>query len=122
MKLESKKDVIGVALSRLVWWFGGPRRRICELRIDLAAVRRYNEGLAAENHRLRTELDGLGQKLIAEIIKQGMFAVHYSDPDETQLIVWAGNANEQLECVVAEFLSPNADVMAAADNKTQTKE
>jgi hypothetical protein len=107
MKIESKKDVIGVVLARLVRWFGGPRRRIRELRIDLAAVRRYNAGLAAENYRLRTELDGLGQKLIAEIIKQGMFAVNYSDHDETHLVVWAGNANEQLECVVAEFLSPN---------------
>jgi regulator of replication initiation timing len=80
------------------------KTKIRELRINLAAVRGYNTSLANENHRLRTELDGLGQKLIGEIIKQGMFAVHHPESDEPYVFVWAGNANEQLECVIAEFL------------------
>ena len=79
------------------------------MRIDLESVRRYNVGLAVENHRLRTELSGLGDALIGEIIKQGMFAVRYPDPDASHLFVWSSNASEQLECVVADFLKPNVE-------------
>jgi hypothetical protein len=76
---------------------------------------RYNIGLANENHRLRTELNGLGQKLIAEICKQGMLSVRHPDPDESHIFVWAANADEQLECVVSEFLSPNAELRDAGE-------
>ncbi len=107
MKPELKQEACRRYLARLVRWWGGPRRRIRELRIDLRKVRKYNIALANENHRLLTEHDGLGQKLIEEINKQAMFAVHHPDPEEPHLFVWAGNANEQLECVVAEFLKPN---------------
>ena len=105
--MKIKLDAYRRRFYRLVRWFGGPRRRIRELRIDLAAVMRYNIGLANENHRIRTELNGLGQKLIAEICKQGMFSVRHPDPGEDHIFVWAANADEQLECVVSEFLSPN---------------
>ena len=87
----------------LQWWFA-PRKRIAQLKIDLRKIREYNLGLGMENHRLQTDLDGLGQLLIAEIIKQGMFTVRHPDPDEAHVFVWAGNADEQLECVVADFL------------------
>ena len=88
----------------LVQWFFAPRRRIRELRIDLAAVRKYNAGLANENYQLRTELDGLGELIITEIIKQGMFAVNHPDPDKNHIFVWAANAPEQLECIISRFL------------------
>jgi hypothetical protein len=97
----NKKSLFGL----FVRWFLAPRRRIRELRIDLAAVRKYNAGLANENYKLRTELDGLGELIITEIIKQGMFAVNHPDPDEKHVFVWAANAPEQLECAVSGFLS-----------------
>ena len=50
------------------------------------------------------DLDGLGQRIIGEIIDQGMTTISYPDPEATHVIVWTGNADEQLECVVADFL------------------
>ena len=58
-----------------------------------------------------TQLEGLGELIIAEVIKQGMVSVRHPDPDEAHLFIWSGNANEQLECVVAEFLTPDAESM-----------
>ena len=108
MKTKNELAASSGRMTRLVRWWWCPRRRIRDIRSDLAAVMRYNIGLANENHRLRTELSGLGQELIAEICKQGMFAVRHPDPEEAHVFVWAGNAEEQLECVVAKFLSSNA--------------
>ena len=54
-------------------------------------------------------LNGLGEKIISEIIKQGMIAVNFPDPDESHLFVWAGNSGEQLEGVVADFLAQNTN-------------
>ena len=116
--MKTKLKVYRRRMTHLVRWWFGPRRRIKELRVDLAAVMRYNIGLANENYRLRTELNGLGQELIAEICKQGMFAVRHPDPEEAHVFVWAGNAEEQLECVVAKFLSPNA---ASASTRFQSE-
>jgi hypothetical protein len=102
MKTQPNKKI---PLSSFIRWFCAPRRRIRELRIDLAAVRKYNAGLANENYKLRTDLGGLGELLVTEIIKQGMFAVNHPDPDEKHIFVWAANAPEQLECAVSAFLS-----------------
>lgn len=75
-----------------------------------------------ENSRTeQAELNGLGEMILSEIMKQKMFAVHHPDPDEAHVFVWASNAYEQLECVVAEFLKQNADV-EAPPRKTPNQE
>lgn len=107
-------------MKRLIRWIFAPRRRIRELRVDLAAVRRYNAGLATENHAVRTELSGLGEMLIGEIVRQSMLAMRHPDPNAPHIFVWAGNAPEQLECVVAEFLAPKT-MKPEPDNPDFTK-
>jgi len=92
-------------IRHLVQWLVAPRRRIKQLRIDLRKVREYNLALAMENHNREVELEGLGEKLIRQILKQRMFSVNYPDPDESHIFVWSASAEEQLECVVAEFLN-----------------
>ena len=92
-------------IRNLVQWLVAPRRRIKQLRIDLRKVREYNLALAMENHNREAGLEGLGEKLIGQILKQGMFSVNYPDPDESHIFVWSSIAEEQLECVVAEFLN-----------------
>lgn len=59
-------------------------------------------------------MNNLGEKIIEEIGKQGMFATHDVDgPVERALIyVWSSGAAEQLEAVVAEHV---AAIIAAKD-------
>lgn len=54
----------------------------------------------------KTNMDGLGNLLIQEIIEQGMMNIQSPDPDKEHVFVWNANSAEQLECVVSNFLSP----------------
>lgn len=42
----------------------------------------------------------IGETIINEIVKQGMFTVSYPDPDESHVFVWSSGSVEQLEAVV----------------------
>lgn len=44
----------------------------------------------------------IGHKIIDEIIKQGMFAVNYPDPDAAHVFVWSSGAAEQLHALVSD--------------------
>ena len=65
MKLESKKDVIGVALARLVRWLFAPRELIRIQQIELRKLHEYNGSLAQENYDLWAELARLNSPLAA---------------------------------------------------------
>lgn len=43
----------------------------------------------------------IGQSIIDEIIKQGMFSVTHPDPSAVHVFVWSSGAAEQLDAVVA---------------------
>lgn len=45
-------------------------------------------------------MTSIGQQIIDEIIKQGMFAVNYPDPDAAHVFVWSSGAAEQLDALV----------------------
>jgi len=47
----------------------------------------------------------IGEKIVNEIIKQGMFTVSHPDPDEPHVFVWSSGAAEQLEALVKTELS-----------------
>jgi hypothetical protein len=65
MKPESKKDVIGVALARLVRWLFAPRALIRIQQIELRKLHEYNGSLAQENFKLWAELARLKSPLAA---------------------------------------------------------
>jgi hypothetical protein len=65
MKLEFKKDVIGVAFSRLVRWLFAPRLLIRIQQIELRKLHEYNGSLAQENHELWAELTRIESSLAA---------------------------------------------------------
>ena len=65
MKLESKKDVIGVALARIVRWLFAPRELIRIQQIELRKLHEYNGSLAQENFELWAELSSLNIPLAA---------------------------------------------------------
>jgi len=44
----------------------------------------------------------IGHKIIAEIVKQGMFAVNHPDPDMAHVFVWSSGAPEQLHALVSD--------------------
>lgn len=52
-------------IKRFYRWFVAPRKRIQELRQDIANLSRYNLGLAMESHRLQQEVREL--KKVIEI-------------------------------------------------------
>lgn len=80
-------------------------RRVALVAIIESAIR---EGVS------ELPMDGLGEKLVSEIVKQGMIVVNYPDPDVSHLFVWAGNCGEQLEGVVANFLAQNSFILRHA--------
>lgn len=43
----------------------------------------------------------IGEKILQEIIKQGMFSVAHPDPQESHVFVWSSGSAEQLEALVA---------------------
>jgi hypothetical protein len=45
-------------------------------------------------------MDSIGQEIIGEIVKQGMFVVSHPDPDEAHVFVWSSGAAEQLDALV----------------------
>ncbi len=49
----------------------------------------------------------IGQQIIDEIIKQGMFAVKHPDPDTAHVFVWSSGAAEQLEALIEDRLRYN---------------
>lgn len=46
----------------------------------------------------------VGQRIIEEICKQGMFRVSHPDPDAAHVFVWNANAEEQLEAIVMDYI------------------
>ena len=45
-------------------------------------------------------MDSIGDRIISEIIKQGMFAVKHPDPSIAHVFAWSSGSAEQLEAIV----------------------
>ena len=51
----------------------------------------------------------LGEKVINEIIQQGMIQVAHPDPSEPHVFAWSANSAEQIEAVVLNHIEEDLE-------------
>ena len=68
---------------------------------DASVVSSYFYGVLNGMKRPPSIPADIGDRIIAEIIKQGMFSVNHPDPAESHVFVWSSGAPEQLHALVA---------------------
>lgn len=52
------------------------------------------------------QMESIGQQILDEIIYQGMVRVSHPDPKEDHVFSWNGNAVDQLDAVVRDYMLP----------------
>lgn len=60
----------------------------------------------------------IGQRIIEEIVKQGMVQIAHPDPAESHVLVWKENAADQLSALICEHESESVAKLKAAIDQT----